>query len=133
MIYSVYIINKAGSLIFQQDYIEGYRLPANERIMLASTFHSLFAIAANISPANNSSGIKTLDCDSFRLECMQTATGTKFMLLADPLEEGLPHFLQKVYELYADHVLKNPFYSLEMPIRIQSFESNLRELLTSKT
>ena len=25
--------------------------------------------------------------------------------------------LRKVYELYADFALKNPFYSLEMPIR----------------
>ena len=26
-------------------------------------------------------------------------------------------FLRKIYELYADFALKNPFYSLEMPIR----------------
>ncbi len=26
-------------------------------------------------------------------------------------------FYFKVYELYADYALKNPFYSLEMPIR----------------
>ena len=26
-------------------------------------------------------------------------------------------FLRKIYELYADYALKNPFYSLEMPIR----------------
>ena len=25
-------------------------------------------------------------------------------------------FLQHVYEIYADYALKNPFYSLEMPI-----------------
>ena len=30
--------------------------------------------------------------------------------------------LKKVYELYADYVMKNPFYSLEMPIRSEKFE-----------
>ena len=32
-------------------------------------------------------------------------------------------------ELYADFALKNPFYSLEMPIRCEQFESNLQLLL----
>lgn len=30
--------------------------------------------------------------------------------------------LKKCYELYADYVLKNPFYSLEMPVRCEKFE-----------
>ena len=30
-----------------------------------------------------------------------------------------------MYELYADFALKNPFYSLEMPIRENLFEEHL--------
>ena len=30
---------------------------------------------------------------------------------------GVDQLLDKIYELYADFALKNPFYSLEMPIR----------------
>lgn len=37
--------------------------------------------------------------------------------------------LKKIYELYADFVLKNPFYSLEMPIRCELFDVNLQALL----
>lgn len=40
-------------------------LRTNERIMLASTFHSLYAISAQISPEHGSSGIRTLDTDVF--------------------------------------------------------------------
>ena len=30
--------------------------------------------------------------------------------------------LAKCYELYAEFVMRNPFYSLEMPIRCDKFE-----------
>ena len=30
-------------------------------------------------------------------------------------------FLRKVYQIYADFALKNPFYSLEMPIRAGTY------------
>jgi len=30
-----------------------------------------------------------------------------------------------VYELYADYVLKNPFYEAEMPIRCEAFDVQL--------
>ena len=32
----------------------------------------------------------------------------------------------QIYELYADYALKNPFYSLEMPIRADLFEEHLQ-------
>jgi len=34
--------------------------------------------------------------------------------------------LDKIYELYADYALKNPFYSLEMPIRADLFDEHLK-------
>ncbi len=33
--------------------------------------------------------------------------------------------LCRVYELYTDYVLKNPFYEMEMPIRCELFDTNL--------
>lgn len=30
-----------------------------------------------------------------------------------------------MYDLYADYVLKNPFYEVEMPIRCELFDQNL--------
>ena len=33
--------------------------------------------------------------------------------------------LRKVYELYGDYVLKNPFYELEQPIQCEKFETML--------
>lgn len=51
------------------------------------------------------------------------------MVVAEPLQAGLDVVLKKIYELYADYVLKNPFYSLEMPIRCELFDQNLQALL----
>ncbi len=91
-----------------------------------------------------------LETDTFRLYCSQTPTGVKFLVVADPKQAGIDQLLDKVlrlpisraefqtinsiiiiilfqiYELYADYALKNPFYSLEMPIRADLFDQHLQ-------
>ncbi len=37
--------------------------------------------------------------------------------MADSTHQKVEELLAKVYELYSDYVLKNPFYSVDMPIR----------------
>ena len=43
--------------------------------------------------------------------------GIKFIVITDPRRNGEELLLKKLYELYSDFALKNPFYSLDMPIR----------------
>ncbi|XP_068098906.1 trafficking protein particle complex subunit 4 [Hyperolius riggenbachi] len=105
------------------------RLTSNEKLMLASMFHSLFAIGSQLSPEPGSSGIEMLETDTFKLHCYQTLTGIKFMVLSDPRQAGIDALLRKIYELYSDYALKNPFYSLEMPIRCELFDQNLKSAL----
>lgn len=54
--------------------------------------------------------------------CAQTATGIKFLLFTEPVQRDVEGVLRRCHELYADFVMKNPFYSLEMPIRCDKFE-----------
>ncbi|KAM9657301.1 trafficking protein particle complex subunit 4 isoform 1-T1 [Morphnus guianensis] len=103
-----------------------HRLSSNEKLMLASMFHSLFAIGSQLSPEVGSSGIEMLETDTFKLHCFQTLTGIKFVVLADPRQAGIDSLLRKIYEIYSDFALKNPFYSLEMPIRCELFDQNLK-------
>lgn len=104
-------------------------MTTNEKIFLASMFYPLFAIASQLSPEPKSSGIEILEADTFKLHCFQTLTGVKFMVVAETNQVGMDVLLKKIYELYADYVLKNPFYSLEMPIRCELFDTNLQILL----
>lgn len=105
------------------------RMTTNEKIFLASMFYPLFAIASQLSPEPKSSGIEVLEADTFKLHCFQTLTGVKFMVVAEPSQTGMDVLLKKIYELYADYALKNPFYSLEMPVRCELFDTNLQALL----
>lgn len=105
------------------------KMTTNEKIFLASMFYPLFAIASQLSPEPRCSGIELLEADTFRLHCYQTLTGIKFIVVAEPTQSGIEILLKRVYELYADYALKNPFYSLEMPIRCELFETNLQTLL----
>jgi len=101
-------------------------ITTNEKIVLASMFYPLYALSVQLSPEPGSSGITQLETDTFTLNCHQTLTGVKFLVVSDPKQVGVDQLLDKIYELYADYALKNPFYSLEMPIRADLFEQNLR-------
>lgn len=94
------------------------KMTTNEKIFLASMFYPLFAIASQLSPEPKSSGIEVLSADTFTLHCFQTMTGIKFMVVAEPNLNGLDILLKKIYELYADYVLKNPFYSLVRNLQV---------------
>ena len=45
MLYSIYIVNKAGSLLYTRDAATTVKISANDRIRLLSTFHSISTIA----------------------------------------------------------------------------------------
>uniref|UniRef100_A0AC34R932 Trafficking protein particle complex subunit n=1 Tax=Panagrolaimus sp. JU765 TaxID=591449 RepID=A0AC34R932_9BILA len=103
---------------------------ANDKIVLASTFHSLHAIAVQLSPVIKSSGIKLLETSQFRLHCFQSLTGIKFIVVASTSSPpNLDAFLKKIYEIYSDFALKNPFYSIDMPIRADKFDEALKQLI----
>ncbi|KAH7479839.1 hypothetical protein PRIC1_008608 [Phytophthora ramorum] len=126
MLHSLYIINKAGGLIYQQDLSPAApKLSSNDHLRLGSTFHSMHAIAALAAPTS-SGGIDSLETGTFRLQCLQTPTGLKFFITAALGSTDLDVALQTVYELYVDYVLKNPFYELEMPIRCSLFNNGLK-------
>lgn len=98
----------------------------NEKIILASTFYPLYALAVQLSPEPGASGIQELETDTFKLHCSQTVTGVKFLVVCDPKQPGIDQLLDRIYQIYADYALKNPFYSLEMPIRADLFDQHLQ-------
>jgi len=101
-------------------------LRTNEKLMMASTFHSLYTIAVQLSPEPRSSGIESLETDTFKIQCFQTLTGIKFLVLSDPKQGGVDSLLKRIYECYSDFALKNPFYPLDQPISCELFDQNLQ-------
>ena len=114
-----------------QDYVKMSKLGGNDYLRLGSTFHGLHAIMRQLCPVSgpNIGGIKTLDADGFRLECLQTLTGTKFFIIAEPRASNLDVVLHHIYQLYTDYVLKSPFYEPEMPIKCELFDVHLTKLV----
>ncbi|CAF0757960.1 unnamed protein product [Didymodactylos carnosus] len=105
------------------------RLNGNEKLILASIFHSMYAIACQLSPEINSSGIKELETDQYKLYCFQTITGLKFVALTDPKQANVDLFLKRTYELYSDYALKNPFYSIDQPIWCPLFQQHIQQAI----
>lgn len=141
VVFALIIINKAGGLIYQRDFAEGLnKLSINDYLVLAGTFHGVHAITTRLHPLHNNpfahrsstsdrpeppSGIELLETENFRLQCFSTLTGTKFLLFTEPQQPNVDTIIRKIYELYADYVMKNPFYQTEMPVRCEAFDRKL--------
>jgi hypothetical protein len=138
-VFALLIINKAGGLIYNREFHAGLaKLGSNDLLILAGTFHGVHAITRSLVPAalhpatNNAqtfplraSGLEVLETSHFRLNCFQTVTGTKFLLVTEPAQPNVEVILRRVYELYTDFVMKNPFYTVDMPIRCLKFDGGL--------
>jgi len=87
-----------------------------------------------VAPAGRSSGFNEIECTTWKLTCMQTITGLKFIVFTDKDHRGSNELLQAIYALYADYVLKNPFYTLDMPVAnsCQKFVTEVGQLIESK-
>jgi hypothetical protein len=63
-------------------------------------------------------------------ECRELIPRASACIAAAPgAAAGLELLLKAVYSLYADYVLKNPFYELDMPIKCDKFDERLGRLL----
>lgn len=179
-VYGVYILNKAGGLLYQRDIDSSLqKLNANEYLVLASTLHGVHAIASKLTPNvssegegppkrnakllvtgrsqdsnNNYSGLQSIETDFFNLFVFQTLTGVKFILVTSPnpvahniqplvpqsvtsntskgelekQKEEADQLYRRLYVIYADYVMKDPFYTLDMPIKGNLFDERVCEL-----
>lgn len=71
------------------------------------------------------SGLEVLETENFRMQCFSTLTGTKLLLFTDTTQANVDVTMRRVYDLYTDYVMKNPFYQLEMPVRCDMFDRKL--------
>ncbi|EMC93152.1 hypothetical protein BAUCODRAFT_229223 [Baudoinia panamericana UAMH 10762] len=137
VVFALLIINKAGGLIYNRTFHEGLqKLDSNDYLILAGTFHGIHAISRSINPAPavqpppgyrrpQTTGIQSLESSHFRLTCFQTPTGVKLLLFTSPEQPNTDIVVRRCYEIYGDFVVKNPFYAMEMPIRVEKFDRSL--------
>jgi len=138
VVFALLIINKAGGLVYNKNFHDGLnKISTNDCLVLAGTFHGVHAITARLNPLKGQrprepgsrpeppSGLEVMESENFRMQCFNTLTGTKFLLFTDTTQTNLDVTMRRVYDLYSDYVMKNPFYSLEMPIRCDIFDRKL--------
>lgn len=88
---SLWIINKAGGLIYQAEHFSypssPGRLSSNEYLVLAGTLHGIHAITTKLNPlpSRKCSGMESLDSDHFTIRVMVTSTGKHPLPLSFPL------------------------------------------------
>jgi hypothetical protein len=141
MFLHLFIVNKSGGLIHHRALSpKAPQISTNEWLRIGSTFHSLHAIATEASPLKlpgnknlgADDGIEEIQAMGMTLKCLQTRTGIKFVITAEPKTTtlvDLGQVLREIYFLYTDCALKDPFYELEMPIRCELFTQGVETLI----
>ena len=136
-IYALFVVNRSGGLIYHEKYVGAPAMSLNEALRMASTFHSVQQIAADVAPvaAVHECGMVAVEATEFRLRAYQPRTGVQFVLLStlEVNAEVLQSLLVQLHLLYADYALKNPFYEKDMPIRCRRFEMAVARLLDGYT
>ncbi|WFD34519.1 hypothetical protein MCUN1_001360 [Malassezia cuniculi] len=82
------------------------------------------------APGKVSNGIEVIEGENLSIHIRMTETGTKFVLLTHPAHPNPTATLKRAYELYVDHVMKDPFYIAEMPIRVDAFTREIDRLIS---
>ncbi|KLO19205.1 TRAPP complex subunit Trs23 [Schizopora paradoxa] len=132
VVFGLWVINKAGGLVYQRSFADGLsQLTANENLVLAGTLHGIHAITSRLGPTGSSSGAQVIEAETFKITILHTLTSTKFVLFTSLHDVNAEPLLQKVYEVYADAGMKNPFHAPEMPIRSEKFDTRIQALLGS--
>ena len=139
MIYYLLIVNKNGSLIYDRSLNASLNLSQNETINIASIFYSMHAISAQLTPPGyektsdlklENHGIEILESSSMKLVCHQTLTKIKFIFVTDisTPNSNIKLKFEELYNNYTDLISKNPFYELDMPIRIDAFDEAVSKI-----
>lgn len=92
----------------------------------------------------NKSGIRQICTDQFTMFIYQTMTGLKFVAISSQTPSSVTNseystisiqiadnLLRKIYCLYSDYVMKDPFYSMEMPIKSECFDRKLKQMVSN--
>ncbi|ODN85686.1 protein transporter [Cryptococcus wingfieldii CBS 7118] len=133
-IHALWIISKAGGLVFSRSYSDVLPpLPVNTILTLAGILHGIHAITARLTPAPSPGqpieGLDSFEAEGWGGKVFMTPTGTKFVVLHSIPHTGLEDLARRIYETYADTVMKNPFHTLEMPINSSLFDEKLGGLI----
>lgn len=153
MLYLLLIINKAGGLIYHHAFSHAEnplaKLSSNEYLVLAGMLHGIHAISTRLSPTATSGrpnlhqryiiilimllgnrGLEEMTTPQFTLHTHTTPTGLKFIVLTNPSSQRLrvDTCLRQVQKSFGDFACKNPFWSLDMPIRCELFDLAVEKL-----
>lgn len=157
MIISFWIINRAGGL--QYYYLGGddlITLENDDNLMIASTFLGMNALAGLDLLNSNSEGshirtIRPRGCPFF-FHCLHSLTGLKFIFKVRKASssstlatvsstttntstqkeyENVKSLSHKIHLLYSNWVLKNPLQMLDMPIKNERFDHEIRKTINA--
>lgn len=107
-------------------------LDSNDHITLSSTYFSLSTMSNECSPREPcTSGLREIGTTTGNIACLETPTGIRLIAAAAKRISvvRLHQLLKDLYRLYADFVVKNPFFVPNQLIRAVKFEKEVQKLV----
>jgi len=144
---AVWVVSASGGLSYAHSTSAGAKafLPTNERLRLASLVHSLHTVASSVSPVfpspPSACALRSLSAGSLTVHVLKARTGPSFVAISSPPSSDLSpprkqpatahSVLSRVYEAYADLVLKDPFHEEDMPIHNPHFDAAVSRIAST--
>ncbi|KAK1349516.1 putative Sybindin-like protein [Hamiltosporidium tvaerminnensis] len=115
MIHQFFIVNRFGSMLYS--YEEGIKSEDNKLLVLTSTLHSLYYIMNQIKENDRREIRMYLKKRIITIFCL--VSGAMFIFVSN--NDIKREVFNKIYRMYIDYVMCNPFYIMDMPINCHLF------------
>lgn len=117
MIDNLLIVNKSGGLIYFSKLLQN----ENYMMVLGSTIQSLNQISSSVMKTETS--FSFVEYQNKSIGTFRTLTGISFIFICDKVDlKSLKTVFFRIYRDYANIVLADPFYTIEMPIQNKGFD-----------
>ncbi|CAK5085476.1 unnamed protein product [Meloidogyne enterolobii] len=134
-IYNFYFFNRKGTCLAYKEWCrekksglsqeEEFKLVHGMLLSLRSFTHKLATKTGHLPLVHS---YKT---SSYKMNYMETATGLKMVLNADPDAVAIAELMQAIFAMFVETVLKNPFLDTSKQIDSELFHKRLDELVRS--
>eukprot|EP01083_Nonionella_stella_P006290 18305_1 len=137
MLFSLHIFIKDSTCIYQQTWNDGneqknhpQKTPQEFQRLLFGLLHSLKEFSNKMSPEKmdefETEQVRSLTTEGYKLHYLESMSGVRFVMVTDVNVASQRNTLLTLYNMYVEHVLKNPNYTPGSYIDCEHFISKLQ-------
>eukprot|EP00049_Salpingoeca_infusionum_P016465 m.337108 g.337108 ORF g.337108 m.337108 type:complete len:139 (-) comp16079_c2_seq2:190-606(-) len=135
MLLRFYLFDRSGKCLYSQSWNDGLAKESTVEVekLVFGLLHSIKGFVAKLTPDATKGTFRHLKTQTYKLHCLNTLTGLRFVLMTDPNTGDISQDLDWIYsDVYVDTVVKNPLAVHGEPISNPAFAAKLDAFVHSR-